>query len=254
MKNKLIIAILTLSICLCSFVFSGCNDQIVDHEIFLTSQNINLGRAEGAGTYKTNEEVTITAIPTLEDDSFILWMKNGFVISYENPYTFTASKETEGKYTAVFASENQDLVSLTGINYEESFITETTLTQISKVNIYLDNREYYQTLNLSIENLMIDDNYFITHEVSGITPEFILDYTLPIYAKIEITYLKEDNGGNVLTYSKTTNKTFTLENYSENVSIKLNTIADAVNVDNKPELILTFSPLEKKSIEDEPIE
>lgn len=250
MKNKWVVLILTFCLCLCCFIFTGCDDNIQDHEIFLTSQNINLGRVEGAGTYRTNEEVTITAIPTLQENSFILWMKNGFVVSYENPYTFVADKDTEGKYTAVFTSQDQDLVSLTGITYEETFIPETTLREVSSINIYLDNREFYQTLNLSVKNLLVDENYFITHEVSGITPEFILDYTQPIYAKIEITYVKEDNDGNKLSYMRTTNATFTLNNYSENVSIKLKTIVDAVNVDNKPELTLTFSPLEKKVIDE----
>lgn len=246
MKNKCLMAFLCICMCFCSLVLFGCNDNIEDHEIFLTSQNINLGRAEGAGIYKTNEEVTITAIPSGNEDTFILWMKNGFVVSYSNPYTFEANKETEGKYTAVFASENQDLISLTGVNYQEAFITGSTVSEIRKINIYLDNKEYYQTLNLSIDNIYIDENFFASYEVSGITPEFVLDYTSPIYAKIEITYVKTDTEGNEITYIKSTNETIILNNSIANIEIKLNTLADALNVDQIPELILTFSPLEKR--------
>ena len=245
--KRLFITFLTICLCCCGFVFSGCNETIEDHQIFLTSQNIQLGRAEGAGTYKTHDEVTITAIPSDDEDTFILWMKNGFVISYENPYTFEASNETEGKYTAVFASEFQDLVSLSGINYEESFISGTTLTEVRNINIFLDNREYYQTLNLSVNNLYLDQDFFVSHEATGITPEFVLDYTSPIYAKIEVTYVKTDSEGIETTYIKSTNTTINLTDSNESIEIKLNSMADAVNIDQTPELILTFSPLEKKS-------
>ena len=112
MKNlKKCLCLVLAALCV-SFIFTGC-DEIVDHKITVTSSDISTGTVFGYGTYKTGYEVTLTATPRSEQNAFLAWVKDGYIVSQENPYIFTASAETEGKYTAIFDSEYLNLLQLT---------------------------------------------------------------------------------------------------------------------------------------------
>lgn len=53
-------------------------------------------------TNKVGEEVTLTAYPDIFSGKFKAWMKDGKVVSTQNPYTFTVSDANKGKYVASF--------------------------------------------------------------------------------------------------------------------------------------------------------
>ncbi len=59
----------------------------------------NGGTVTGGGTYSHGATVTLTATPN-EGYTFVHWTKNGYVVSYNSTYTFTAS--SDGDYVASF--------------------------------------------------------------------------------------------------------------------------------------------------------
>lgn len=67
------------------------------------SCDAEIGKVTGAGTYKSGDEVTLTASINAgyqASYSFSGWRKNGTIVSQENPYTFTPT--ADGRYTAEF--------------------------------------------------------------------------------------------------------------------------------------------------------
>ena len=130
---------MVLSLICFTFIFSGC-EQIVDHKIEVTSL-MSTGTTSGRGTYKTGYEVTLTATPKSEENNFLAWTKNGYIVSQKNPYTFTASKETEGKYIAIFNSPDLSLLQLTSVSFSvpigtnDSAISEKIVTKFTDFSI-----------------------------------------------------------------------------------------------------------------------
>ena len=163
-KNNNIVRIIAL-IVLC-FVFClplfACNDPIYNHVISVTSSNIQKGTVSGSGTYKTNKNVTLTATPK-SGYSFIAWIKNEVIVSQDAEFTFTANKETEGKYTALFTTDTLEFFMIT--NYmlylytlpkeeqiEQIFIILSFIFVSALVCMFLDYLKIPFTANNSIKN------------------------------------------------------------------------------------------------------
>lgn len=130
-----------LAACFCGVIglmglsLFGCTPIIKDHEIFLTSSDFNnAGTVSGYGTYKTGANVTIKAIPKAEN-GFLAWIKDESIVSYDAEYSFTASSKTEGKYTALFATDRFEFARLTGVTYSVNSFTvpnqDVTLNELS---------------------------------------------------------------------------------------------------------------------------
>lgn len=156
---------------LCVGLFSAC-EVIEDHKIQVTSWDIQTGTVTGYGTYKTNYDVSLVASPKSENNPFIAWIKDGFVVSRENPYNFKASRETEGKYTAIFNYEGLELMkiskvdlSLYGFPFGEN--EEKVVDRFSEISI-----EFGSSSDLLTKTAVITD----AQPIEGIlsTNEFIL--------------------------------------------------------------------------------
>lgn len=114
MKRKIYALVLTFFCIFCMFAFFGCNENIIDHRIIVTSSNIRYGTAHGDGYYKTKQQVVLTATE-LEGHKFVCWVKDDVIISTESEYKFVANKKTEGKYMAVFEGEQMQIEKLSNI-------------------------------------------------------------------------------------------------------------------------------------------
>ena len=250
MKQKLSI-VLCLALCLLSFCFTGCNEKIVDHNITVTSENIRLGTAAGSGIYKTNESVIITATvnPELgEESEFVAWIKDKKIVSYENPYEFTASKETEGEYIAVFDSEYLTKVQLTNFNYSETLHSDADIHSVKSIKLTLDNKDYDQYLLLDDANSINQSAQNSLLFTTDIASEYVFDTAIAFYGSITITYLKNNQEEIV----KTTNFSNV---FAENNQIVIN-LTKPVNIaDDTTESIvtLTFTTIfhQEPSVEEE---
>ena len=178
-----------------SSVFYAC-DIIEDHKIFVTSSDISIGTTTGGGTYKTNYDVTLEATPKFEDNKFLAWIKDGFVVSQENPYTFVASKATEGKYTAIFNDDTLELLQLTNISFMLGGLPygveqEKIVSDFSDITISVGtNSDVYSkvasALNISPVDGIVSTNEFI------ILP-YVFDKTKDYYIKFSTTAVITDS-------------------------------------------------------------
>lgn len=231
--------ILCLLLCLISFNFAGCNEKIYDHDIFVSSENQRLGTVIGSGTYKTNEVITITAVtnPELEADNFVAWIKDNKIVSYQNPYEFIASKETEGKYIAVFNSEYLTKVQLTNFNYSEMLHSDANIHSVKSIKLTLDNKDYdqYQLLNIeesinkSAQNSLIFNKDMIS--------EYVFDTSMTFYGSITITYLNNNQEEIV----KTTNFSCKKDDVIDN-QIIIKPLTKPINItDDTTESVVTLT-------------
>ena len=184
-----------------TLLFGGCTEVIADHKISVTSSNIQNGIVTGDGTYKTKQEVTLTATPK-NNHSFVAWIRNELIVSYDMTYTFIASNDTDGKYTALFTTDTLDYFMLKKVQYNISGLTLNdeawTLTHISELNItcgltsgiYQElvsgkNIEMPNTGNLAAEEFDIIDKIFYMNKA--------------YYFNIKTTYKYDINKNETLT-------------------------------------------------------
>lgn len=119
MKKKFSALCLIFVCLMCTFLFCGCGEKIIDHKITVTSSNIRYGETLGDGYYKTNQEVVLLAQPN-NGHNFVCWIKDDKIISTQSEYKFVANKKTEGKYIAVFDGEQMQILQLSNIFFELS--------------------------------------------------------------------------------------------------------------------------------------
>lgn len=117
MKKLLLSSVLCLMLVFSALSLTACTNGVEDHRITVTFSNGQYGNATGSGTFKTNSSVTIKATPK-NGHTFLGWIKNDLIISRETVYTFTASEQTEGKYTAFFSTDTLEFFKIDEINYE----------------------------------------------------------------------------------------------------------------------------------------
>ena len=267
MKNNIIKCLsLVLAMFCISFIFTGC-EVIKDHKITVTSWDISTGTVSGYGTYKTNYEVTITATPKSEQNRFLAWIKDGYIVSQENPYTFTASDDTQGKYIAIFNSEYLDLLQLTlacvtipGMPIDDG-TSETTVTNITNLSFEIGTSSdtlvslatkgaTVPTPPLTFTNEFTIQPYVINKETEYyITFSMTIEYTdrlsgeittrrYPTQIRINFSNLGTTQNGNL-----TTEQDSTTGNY---IITRKNLTADTswtVTEDASPTFVLTFSSL-----------
>ena len=188
-KSFIKLLCLAVAILSCSFIFAGC-DEIKDHNIRVTSCDITLGTVSGYGVYKTNYEVTLTASPKSQNSAFIGWLKDGFLVSQETPYTFTASSDTEGKYIAIFNYENMNLYRLTsasveayGVTYEET--SSETIEKFTDVTIGLGTTTGLYTAMASQKDVYLNGETLNASEFE-ILP-YVVNTESSIYCSVTLT-------------------------------------------------------------------
>lgn len=190
MKKRFTSIILAILLLVCAGVCCACDEQIIDHQIIVTSSNILYGQVTGADYYKTKQQVTLTATPNA-DNTFVCWTKDNVIVSTEAEYTFVASKQTEGKYVAIFFGEIMQTYALKNVKIEyNSADTNTSNT--------------YQFMHFDITQKTSSDNQILSQDMS------------------ESFYHEDQNWSN--TYDIDTNLVYTVGN--ENYFVFTATIID----------------------------
>lgn len=130
MKKKITSLLFCFLMIFSAISFSGCGETSLPLNVLATSSNTQKGTVSGSGFYKADYNVTLTATPK-DNQSFICWVKDDVVVSYEQNFIFVASTLTAGKYTALFSTENLEYFMLNGISYNISGL------QITNTDLYL---------------------------------------------------------------------------------------------------------------------
>jgi hypothetical protein len=226
------------------FASCACSAQIEDHSIITTSSNIQKGTVSIGGIYKTNDTVTLSALAK-NGYQFISWIKGDLIVSYESEFSFIASRETEGKYTALFTTDELEFFMIKEISYDiaglEMSDDESSLNKVNFIEIesgttsglyqllgnfdgaIADNTGNFSTKDFSLQEKIfyLDKEY---HFVADFEYEYINNLTSTkdknsLNAKFSIDFKNLNNGevnGNTKTYTGT-NYTITQTNESESV-------------------------------------
>lgn len=101
MRKKISSVLLLLILMAFLPLISACQQEILTHQITITSSNIRFGTVQGDGYYKTGETANLIAKP-ISPAVFVCWVKNDEVVSTDQEFSFVVNKQTEGKYTAIF--------------------------------------------------------------------------------------------------------------------------------------------------------
>ena len=140
MKKKFsIFGVLAVILCSC-FLFFGCGPEPTKYNVKATIWYASYGSVEGSGTYEEDSTCTLVAKPK-QNSTFLAWMKNNVVVSYESSYSFKVSNETSGDYVAIFTLPSLDLVS------PKSFEFKTTMQDFTSCNLVLKIGTSYEYLN-----------------------------------------------------------------------------------------------------------
>ncbi len=137
MKKRLgVILALILAICSC-FCLVGCNEEVKEYTVTTRVWYANYGNVDGSGTYKENSKCTITAKPKT-NSSFMAWMHNNRIVSYDSTYTFDVNNTTDGVYIAIFTLPNIDLVTPSLFVFNSDFTNVTDIALQLKIGASYD--------------------------------------------------------------------------------------------------------------------
>ena len=200
MKKKLTAFVLACSLVLGVFVFTGCDNGITSHNIWVTSSNLQNGTVSGDGIYKDGETATLVATP-IGGNQFIAWAKNDIIVSKSQTYSFTVnnSMNKDEKYTALFTSANLDYVVLQSAVYEisgairtdsynASQILSTSLSVSSTPALYTDIASASNQLFTTIGDAWVQD-FDISEKIFYLNKKYYFSFNTNIeYATAETNH------------------------------------------------------------------
>ena len=242
MKKKFCyILVFLLIVCSSVFLFA-CNENVKEYNIDVNVWYANYGTVYGKGTYKEKTEAEIKAVAN-NDYSFIAWMKNNIIVSYEANYKFEVNKDSAGTYVAIFTCPDLELVTLKNVELVQTYTTQTTITNI-ELNVSIG--QNYDTLTKVLATSTDSNTSFdITDYVTA------LNYREKIVAKVDLIYTLTTVADEQETEIKTTKTTrlemnLTSDDLStQEFSLKiLDSLAE--NEDNSATMKFNFSKLEIK--------
>ena len=149
-----------------------------DHIVTATAEN---GTVEGAGTYKDNATVTLTATP---NDGYLFknWTKNGEVVSTENPYSFTVTEDVElvanfdGPFCELILNtndENKGTVSGAGFYTQGQTVTIEATPKDGYKLLYWSDRSTENPRNITITKKEALSAYFVKDY--AVEPTFVIE-------------------------------------------------------------------------------
>ena len=101
MKKIYSILISILVIAPCMFFLTACGEP-QKYNIEVRTSDASYGSVNTIdGSYDEGTSLTLRATPIL-DSEFLCWALNDTVVSKDAEYTISVSKETQGKYVAIF--------------------------------------------------------------------------------------------------------------------------------------------------------
>ena len=243
MRKKVIYTIMMVLLLAFVPILSSCNEVIEEHYISVRSSNILHGTVHGEGVYDTETEVTLTATEN-PGSTFVAWIKNNLKISEEKEYSFTANKQTEGIYTAVFKADNTTYYQSSGLslqfrhlltneNLQDNTVRITGVTLKLTSSSTANEQTIYNNSELNLEVFNQDQ----TSDTLEIESDYFLSKLSTYYLKLEIRYHANNVSGSV---SKTVlvdflNMTYAIDQNANSyavISANLNnsTIASVVKV------------------------
>lgn len=249
MKKKLNSLIFCFLIVFSAIGFSACNETVIEHNILATSSNSQKGTVSGSGFYKTNYTVAISATPKTSQ-TFICWVKDDVVVSYEQNYNFIASTATAGKYTALFSTTNLEYFMVSGMSYNISGLelTDPSL-YLSKIidfkvkmseapSLYTDlgtisNEAVGNTGNFSSNNFAFTEKILYLSKIYYFSISLKVEYTnitTSITTTAETSTLFSINFANLLSGTVSENTT-TVENENYTLTQTFDDGAYSINVD-----------------------
>ena len=126
-KFKYIIMAIFLG--LSSFALTACGEVPAKYDVEVDVWYQRYGHASGAGTFEEDTDVTINAEP-INDSTFVAWMKDNIIVSYDAKYTFKMSKQTAGNYTAIFTCPQLELAILKSVDFVDIYQTTLEITEV----------------------------------------------------------------------------------------------------------------------------
>ena len=127
--KKLKYIIMAIIIGLSCFTLTACGETLEQYTVEVDVWYQRYGHASGAGTFDENTDVTINAEP-INGSTFIAWMKDNIIVSYDAAYTFKMSQKTSGNYTAIFTSPQMELAILKSVKFVDTYQTALEITEV----------------------------------------------------------------------------------------------------------------------------
>ena len=173
------------------FLLFGC-DELATFRIDLVVNDGKYGTVYGDGTYTENDTVTLEA-RGLNGKRFIAWVyQDKFIINSDSTYnvyvsedglhstlTFTATKETCDKYTAVFEDDSQQFYTLSSYKFTTDLASPDALPE-----------EATRTLITGGSlQIMIGENQTAFRDVAQITNDFRDRVKMPIESVSQVMHL-----------------------------------------------------------------
>ena len=135
--------------------------------VYVSSENESVGTAGiDNASNAVGEKVTLTAYADMYSGQFKAWTKDGKVVSYDNPYSFTVSDDNKGEYVATFDKIDMAKTGFYCIVRNVKFNTNLGLMGISDKNVSSDQKK--RELKNSI--MLLGANSELMHS----SPAFVL--------------------------------------------------------------------------------
>lgn len=201
MKKKICyILVFLLTLCPIAMLF-GCNENKTQYNITVEVWYANYGTVYGTGAYDENSTVEITAQPK-DNYSFVAWMRNNIVVSYDANYRFEVTKESAGTYVAIFTCPDLELVTLTDVELVRTYDEGVVDIQSLQLNVWIG--QTYDTMTYIFSENVGTNEFF---EIANYTTA--LNYRETITARIDLVYSllihsDEDEEGKLIVTTKTT--------------------------------------------------
>ncbi len=234
-------------LCPCIMLF-GCNEEKSQYNITVEVWYANYGTVYGTGTYDENSTAKITAIPK-DGYSFIAWMKNNIIVSYDANYEFEVTRKNAGTYVAIFTCPDLELVTLTDVELVRTYGEGVVDIQSLELNVWIG-QNYENMTYVFSENVGNNEDFEITNFTTA------LNYRETITAQVDLVYsllvrTDEDEDGTLVVTTKTTYININLD--KDNLStqeIELNILDSlAESEDNKTTIKFNFIKLQNPNEE-----
>ena len=180
MKKLSLMLSFVLLIC-CMTLFSACGKTPESYEVDVEVWFANYGIVYGDGTFEENTTCTISAVPK-QDSTFMAWMHDNVVVSYDAEYSFEVTNETCGTYIAIFTCPDLYLVTPKQLVYSDNFVDQPT---IKNVTLFCKLGNSYQILN----EVYSGDSTLDEFNLDNIT--LALDRRTKIIAEVNLIFVVE---------------------------------------------------------------
>ena len=137
-------------------------------DVYVVSEDETIGTA-GIDKPKNTvgDAVTLTAYPDMFSGTFKAWIKDGKVVSTQNPYTFTVDEASKGKYVATFTKIDMQNKGIYCYVHNVKFKRSLGLMGISDKNVSSSNRYLKNSI------MLLEDG----SDIMRSSPAFVLKLT-----------------------------------------------------------------------------